>query len=235
MKKLYTISLAFALGLSTFVQAQDLSIASVDSYTEENSTYLHEVKAHVTVLYTGTGATYDVARIYNGSLGIADSNYFCWDLCYGVGTDSSNFGGVTLANGDRNSDFYVGWYIKDNSVTAEDSVIFRYYNPSDVNDYLDVTLHLSVSPTVSVVEMGRVTVNAYPNPASSTLNVQVGNLENGMVRLMNLAGQTVSRTSFQNQNAPIAMDVASLPAGVYMLQVMNEGQILNTQRIVVNH
>lgn len=235
MKKIYTLGVTLSLTLSTFVQAQSLSLVTMDTTTVENSSYLHEVKAHVTVANDGPEATFEMARIYNGSVGIADSNYFCWDLCYGVGTDSSQFGGVTLANGARNSDFYIGWYIKGNSVTANDSVIYRYYNAADANDYLDVVFHLSVSPTISIRESKAVTVNAYPNPATDRLTVQVGNMDNGMVRMMNLAGVVVSQKSFTSNSTPVEVDVRSLPAGVYMLQVVNDGQIHNTQRIVVSH
>ncbi|TNE27563.1 MAG: T9SS type A sorting domain-containing protein [Bacteroidetes bacterium] len=235
MKKIYTLGIALSLTLSSFVQAQSLSLVTMDTNTVANSSYLHEVKAHVTVTNNGPEATFEMARIYNGSVGIADSNYFCWDLCYGVGTDSSQFGGVTLANGARNSDFYIGWYIKGNNVTESDSVIYRYYNAADVNDYLDIVFHLSVAPSISIRESKAVTVNAYPNPAKDRLTVQVGNMDHGVVRLMNLAGMVVSQKNFTSNSTPVEMEVRTLPAGVYMLQVVNDGQILNTQRIVVSH
>lgn len=232
---MYAFAVVLFSVLSVFSYAQSLSIATIDSLTIANSSYPHEVKAHITLGNDAADATFDMARIYNGSVGIADSNYFCWDLCYGVGHDSSEFGGVFIPNGGRNSDFYVGWYIKDNNATATDSVIFRCYNAADNSDYIDLVFKLSVSPTISILESKAVSVEAYPNPASDRINVQVGNLNRGTIRLMDLTGKQVVVSNFNKSNGPVNVSVRELPAGVYMLQVVNEGQILNTQRIVVSH
>lgn len=236
MKKIYALVGALTLGLSSISWAQGLSIVSYDQLTEENSTYLHEVKAHATVQYSGTSATYEVARIFEGTQGVADSNYFCWDLCYGTGTDSTQFGGVTLNDGDRNSDFYIGWYIRANSLTASDSSVYRMYNVADPgNDYVDFIFKLNVSPTMTQVEIQQADVNVYPNPASDVVYVQVGNTESGSIRLMNLAGVTVIKKNFSNSNGKVELDVRSLPAGVYMIQAASEGQIIETQRLVISH
>lgn len=232
MRKLYTLLLALGMFVSGTSLAQNLQINNYDAYTEANSSYLHEVKAHVDISNNGSDATYDVARIYNGSTGIADSNYFCWDLCYGVGTDSSNFGGVFLENGVRNTDFYIGVYIRGNGVTGQDSLIYRFYNSADPSDSLDVTFYINVSPTISIEENAADAVTVYPNPANDVIYVSAPEVNSGTVRLMNLAGVTV-RNQVLNGADRVRLDVRDVPAGVYMIQTISSGQVLDAQRVVI--
>lgn len=213
--------------------AQTLELTQYDETTNANSSYLHEVKAHVTVTNNGAEATYHVARIDNGYSSIADSNYFCWDLCYGVGTDSSNFGGVTIPAGGRNTDFYIGVYVRGNNVSGNDSLVYRFYNTADPSDYLDVTFQVNVSPTISTIEVEAKDVNVYPNPASDFINISLQNMSEGTVRLVNLAGVTVKSQSFSGLT-DMRMDVRELPAGVYMLQTISSGNLQDTQRIVIS-
>lgn len=234
MKKFYTLFVALTLCASGIAQAQSLAMVNYDQTTEANSSYLHEVKAHLTVEnLSSTSVTYHVARMINGAAGVADSNYFCWDLCYGTGTDSSTFLGVTIAPGMQNSDFYVGFYIRGNSTTNSDSVVFRFYNVDDPNDFLDLPFYLNVSPTVSVEEALQPKLSTYPNPAADRLHVELGNVDNATVRLMNLAGVTVKRAQFNGSR--MTMDVRELPSGVYILQALNNGEVITAQRVVVSH
>lgn len=233
MKKIYAGFLAVALAFSGSAVAQNLQLNSIDDYTEANSTYLHEVKAHVGITNTGNDATYDVARIYNGSNGIADSNYFCWDLCYGVGTDSSSFGGVLLENNVRNTDFYIGVYIRGNNATGQDSLIYRFYNAADPSDSLDVTFYVNVSPTASTIEFEGRKVVVYPNPASDVVYVSTEQFSNGTVRLTNLAGVTVRRANINGADK-VSIDVREVPAGVYMLQTVANGSVQDAQRVVIS-
>ncbi|NVK27535.1 MAG: T9SS type A sorting domain-containing protein [Flavobacteriia bacterium] len=233
MKKLYTLIVATLLVSGANLTAQTLELSQYDETTNANSTYLHEVKAHVTVTNNGPEATYHVARLDNGYSSIADSNYFCWDLCYGVGTDSSTFGGVTIPSGARNTDFYIGVYIRGNNTTGNDSLVYRFYNTADANDYLDVTFQVNVSPTISTIEVDAKDVNVFPNPASDFINISLQNMSEGNVRLMNLAGVTVKSKSFKGLTE-MRMDIRELPAGVYMLQTISNGNLQDTQRIVIS-
>ncbi len=218
--------------LSASVQAQNLQLNSHDANTDANSTYLHEVKAGVQLTNTGTSANYDVARIFNGSTGVLDSNYFCWDLCYGVGVDSSFIGGVYLENNVSNSDFYIGVYIRGDNAMAQDSLVYRFYHPTNPNDNLDVTFYISVSPTASTVEAVARPVKVYPNPASDVIYVETQGVVNGQVRIMNLAGVTVRNLPMDDSDR-MRIDISDLPAGVYMLQTFNAGQVKDAQRIVI--
>ncbi len=232
MRKFYTLITLSIVALSTTSYAQNLQLITHDANTEANSSYLHEVKAYVQITNTGNDATYDVARLYNGSTGIADSNYFCWDLCYGVDADSSSFGGLLLENNVRNTDFYIGVHIRGNNVTEQDSLVYRFYNAADTSDYLDVTFYISVSPTVSTIETQARTVSVYPNPATDVIYVETKGLINGKIRLMNMAGQTVKTKNFSGDDRT-NVDVRDLPAGVYMLQTTSSGQVKDVQRIVI--
>ncbi len=79
-------------------------------------------------------------------------------------------------------------------------------------------------------------VHIFPNPASSLLNVRVdlpeaaGNLS---VRMLNAFGQVVKESYYGSlQTANIEINVSDLPAGAYMIQVM-DGKAQFTQAVIV--
>ncbi|RYD54731.1 MAG: T9SS type A sorting domain-containing protein [Sphingobacteriales bacterium] len=84
--------------------------------------------------------------------------------------------------------------------------------------YLDVQSSLSVNDQVSNAQ-----INVYPNPVSgSTLNISLPVAANVEVRILNAMGQTVSKQmtdAIKGQDTKI--DVANIPAGVYMLYVVD--------------
>ncbi|RYE25645.1 MAG: T9SS type A sorting domain-containing protein [Sphingobacteriales bacterium] len=59
----------------------------------------------------------------------------------------------------------------------------------------------------------------YPNPASNTFSIKNNNSNNTTVRLFSLTGQLLLQTQ-QTEN----INIASLPAGNYMVQVIADGQ-----------
>lgn len=216
------------------IPAQNLTVGAIDSQTQANSTYSHEVKAYLTLINEGPYAEYKAERVYDGNsaVGIADSNYFCWDICYGTEQDTS-WGAVGLNTDDRNTDFYIGWHIRDNNATAQDSVQIVFRNTTNLNDTLLVTFNLSVSPTVAVREHQQQRVEVYPNPASSVLYVKGDLLTANEYRLVNLAGITVKRGPL-TPNQATRLDVRNLPAGLYFLQVIGDGEILQADRVVLS-
>ena len=66
----------------------------------------------------------------------------------------------------------------------------------------------------------------YPNPASSTLNIQT---QSNQATLIDLTGKTLLITKLKNGEAQL--DVSSLNNGIYFLQT-DKGK---TQKIIVQH
>jgi hypothetical protein len=66
----------------------------------------------------------------------------------------------------------------------------------------------------------------YPNPCSSYLNVDVGNIENTQLSLFDMTGKLI----FDVERIEIGvLDVTRLSAGCYMLQIIRDGQLLGTK------
>ena len=94
--------------------------------------------------------------------------------------------------------------------------------------------------TCNVVDVDEVAleqgVSVFPNPAKDVLNVQVDlpEVANRLnIRMVNTLGQVVlSRDLGQLQSDNIELDVRNLPAGTYMLQVV-DGQAQFTQSVVI--
>ena len=77
--------------------------------------------------------------------------------------------------------------------------------------------------TLAIQENSRLTLNFYPNPATSVLNFKLNNsIENATLKIISITGQTV----LQLQNLAgdnFNIDVSELSAGLYIIQLANEG------------
>ena len=66
----------------------------------------------------------------------------------------------------------------------------------------------------------------YPKPATSTFSIQVVNNTNTIVKVYSLTGQLMLQTK-QTEN----INVASLPSGTYIIQVLTNGKT-STQKLI---
>lgn len=71
--------------------------------------------------------------------------------------------------------------------------------------------------------------NVFPNPANEQLYVTVSEEIDGVVHITDLAGNIVIATEIHTGN--IAIDISTLPAGMYMLFIMQESKQLETKFI----
>ncbi len=103
-------------------------------------------------------------------------------------------------------------------------VNFRNYaNSSDI--YIDnVTVY---EGTASVKDNNIEGLNIYPNPANDLVNVVSSSLSNKDVVITNLLGKTVLRA-----NVSQTVNISSLSAGVYMMQITQDGKSA-TRKLVV--
>ncbi len=77
-------------------------------------------------------------------------------------------------------------------------------------------------------------LKAYPNPASKYLVLDVGDCQNRLLsyKLYNLSGQCVQQAGISKVQSTINM--AQLPAGVYLLKVVDHSKELKTFKIIKN-
>jgi len=91
----------------------------------------------------------------------------------------------------------------------------------------DSVLYINMTPLLSGIELNSEENNSFhlsPNPATNKLNIELNGFETAKINILNNAGQTVISNQFDNRIN--AIDVSTLPAGIYILKVTNNSQTL---------
>ena len=146
--------------------------------------------------------------------------------------------GAALATHNYVLGTYVGTvFISNDSVWRTDTVDMSAYNgldnvvvqfqvkqklgmPGETTLYLDNVNWVGVNPTADIKNVSAIWASVYPNPAASTLVVQVPDyIPGNTIVLYNLAGQQVMREMLTGTNTSIT--VASLANGLYLYRVMD--------------
>lgn len=81
--------------------------------------------------------------------------------------------------------------------------------------------------TAGVSDVNAGTLAVYPNPAKDVINVSLKNADVKSISVMNLSGQVVTTS----KNATV--NVAALPAGVYVVKVLDNKGVTHTTKVVV--
>ena len=95
---------------------------------------------------------------------------------------------------------------------------------------LAIVSNAIVGSTVQLAAANELNYTIAPNPATSILNVNLEKAEAVTLLVINQVGQNV--LTQQSTEAVTTLDVASLPAGIYFLAVLNEKGVMRTQRFV---
>ena len=92
--------------------------------------------------------------------------------------------------------------------------------------------HQPERPTVSLNEIeNNISINAYPNPFNSALNIQIDELDEQVdVIIYNAAGQEVYRDNYSG-NSTKSMDLSFLDTGIYMIQFKTSSKTIKTLKI----
>jgi hypothetical protein len=86
------------------------------------------------------------------------------------------------------------------------------------------TYYFVVSTTTSISEIEKnMTINIYPNPATDVINIELNNvsINNATARLINVLGEVVLSQIINSSK--VVIPTGSMPSGVYMLEVENDG------------
>lgn len=101
---------------------------------------------------------------------------------------------------------------------------FEWTIPSEQNEY--VYSIVGDCATMGVSDINASSLAVYPNPAKDVVNVSLKNAEVKSISVTNLSGQTVLTSKNANVN------VAALPAGVYVVKVLDSKGATHTSKIV---
>jgi len=131
------------------------------------------------------------------------------------------------------STIYIGEINEDYINTNPDLANKYYWVMTNVGGCLQKTYY--ILPTgIQQVNNNAASISLYPNPATNNINVTIATTAAGnmMVEVVNMMGQTVSTTQATNNKATV--DVATLPAGHYMVTCYRDGIKVATARFVKN-
>ena len=117
-----------------------------------------------------------------------------------------------------------------------DTVIYTVNNVcdtyTDINKFEIIDYHISGTPVVSTGSE----INIYPNPTSSTLNIEWSELQTGKayVVITDCVGREVLTNELTSNGANSGqLDLSGLDEGVYMLQVKT-GSGVFTRKVVIS-
>jgi len=102
-----------------------------------------------------------------------------------------------------------------------------YYTVSDnfgLSD--DGMIIFDVSESNAVVELSKVELVVYPNPATEQLNLVLTNSNNATLTITNIQGQVVDVKRIKDSKASV--DISKLPVGYYIIEVVNNNEVLKT-------
>jgi hypothetical protein len=86
-------------------------------------------------------------------------------------------------------------------------------------------------------QLGQPILKVYPNPATHLLNIAfsgLGNGETARFKLKNMIGQEVASLVLSGSNGFASLDIAGLPAGVYVYSVTSNNGSSQTGKLVIS-
>lgn len=233
LKNLLTLICVAIVGWS---QAQSLQISSSSQVVYGASSLL----MHSTAIVTNTNVNpidVHVMRTVNDTAN-HHSSYFCWGInCYDT-TTSVSFSPETIAGaGGTNSSFIA--YLQPNGYNDTSMVTYCFYDDVDQSDSACMTFTYISTPTgiEEYITSGNSLTNAYPNPADnySKLAYSLVSAKNSKLVLYNVLGSTVKEMKLTNKQNVITIATSELKNGIYFYSLINDGKVISTKKLIVNH
>ena len=159
-------------------------------------------------------------------------NSFCWGMCYGPDTYVSPEAVTVLANS-LNTDDLSFHNIYEPEIFGY--VVVRYYAYDEHNPDERVSIIVKFHKSGDGVddnaqfEMSQ----AYPNPATSTVNFDYSFSGSLTAVVYNIVGQEVLRKDLNTNNGQMSISVADLNDGIYFCTMLVDGCASATQKFVV--
>lgn len=210
--------------------AQSLRITHSDNVVNGDTT-LSTVVAHIEVA-NNTAYPIDVkVKRQSNELAENHQSYFCWDICYGPGTNESEEALTIDANGSNN--FFRG-YLKPYGTPGTSEVLYCFFNQGNISDSTCVLLTYTISTSVSGVASGSYILSeAYPNPVSESLTIpyMVSSVEGASISVSDMYGRTILRKEVTAPAGIIMIDASEFASGMYLYSLVSETGTL-TRRFI---
>ncbi len=240
MKKIYTLILGVAV--ASFAQAQiDLTV-TMDNHNNMDATSDDPLNMDFTITNNGQALT-DQDTIYFG-LNIGSQYYTTTGLVAGSVSGATITGG--LANGASfqvDVDDLAGTWLTTElggssgdvrvaCIGVGDSVLGAPFSSESIADAADNIEWVTWSDASGINDINLSEISAYPNPASTQVNINLGNNQIDFINILDLTGKVVDR--IQVSNAVEVVNLAEYENGIYFYQIVNDGKVLITEKIVVS-
>ncbi len=213
MKKIFTV-FAFC-GLAAGLNAQTFTVTPQEK-TSYGSQYDFELVVHGTITNTGTDTVFTWKRIVNAlpnnwQRAICD-NQTCWAPEVFRNT-------IYIPNGGTgNVDAH--FYPFDNTGTADMEIMIWVGDDSTNADTVRYSAQTWATNVSKVKDQKEIEV--YPNPSNGSLTVKYDAAQPVKIEVYNLLGKKVAEYNHQGQQS--TLDVSSLPNGVYVLHIQDQGK-----------
>lgn len=127
-------------------------------------------------------------------------------------------GGTYSGNGVEN-----GWFDPQVAGPGEHLITYTYENENGCYGSAEQFLVVEICTSLSDISAGYIEI--YPNPTRGKLYVNAGLSGEAVIRLFDLLGAEVFETvRLLDENVPVSLDLHTLPAGLYLIQVTAGGQ-----------
>ncbi|MEO1656049.1 MAG: T9SS type A sorting domain-containing protein, partial [Bacteroidota bacterium] len=111
---------------------------------------------------------------------------------------------------------------------------FNYYRLKQI----DFDGQFEYSPVLVVIWERNVfeEIQLYPNPTQESILLKLPEKPNqmGNIRLLNLQGNTIYESSYSAEDQELAIDLKSIPAGIYLLEFNYLNRIIRRKLIKIN-
>ncbi len=87
------------------------------------------------------------------------------------------------------------------------------------------------SAATGLKEISDMTFNIYPNPTKDLLKIDASIFSAYTVKLLDLMGKEVDSKSFNGSS--FDDDISNLPSGIYFVKVLNKGNTVKTQKLII--
>lgn len=241
MKKLLLFISASFLIVNLFSQNLTLSDAngtvdpSVIYHVLGDPTQIDPLKASIYVT-NNSSAAMDVGCkkvIAEGDTLTGTSNYFCWGACYPnwVYVSPQN---VTIDPGQTTQEFYGDYEPK--GVAGKSYITYVWFDANNPNDSISIEVEFNASPAGIVnPAYGKTGSRAYPNPANDNFTFEYVLSGSGTFVLSNILGAKIREIKLDDASGKISVNTGELSEGVYFYSVLENGRLVETNKLVIRH
>lgn len=201
----------------TNVQGSSEEIAYINLHVKNNSSTTQEIYLQRTIV----------------SLVPGHLSYFCFGVtCYPPGVSKSP-DNLTLTAG--STDESVKTYIDPRSEVGVSTVNYCYYNLAKT-DSACLLLTYDMVATGIVNNSHLKFVKVFPNPADENINLAFNTEKvytNSEIQISDFSGRVVATETVSTKEGLIKVDVSTLPAGIYVCNLVADGVSIARDKVIV--